>query len=159
MESYDLMILTHMKNKSELYIVRGVEVSEPILFSSALSKIIQYLDNPENKPIQSHNGIDIYFRTGNIFIFSFDIEEQRAMYKEAYENISWNPNWFVPRIGNFFERNGKYYFVWDYSDTTLDDISDATKNNDILYRWVVINPVIFWQADKVKNEVNDWLSK
>jgi hypothetical protein len=74
--------------KPEPYTVRGVQVSEPILFSSALSKIIQYLDNPGNKPIQSHNGIDIYFRTGNIFIFSFNTEEQRTTYKEAYENIS-----------------------------------------------------------------------
>ena len=137
------------------YTVRGIEVSEPILFSSALSKIIQYLDNPENKPIQSHNGIDIYFRIGNIFIFAFDTEEKRKTYTVASETLALENTWALPRIGNFFEKNGKYYFVGDYLDIKLADISDTTKTNWILYRWVVINPVIYKEQQQVKGLIQD----
>ena len=142
-------------NKPETYTVRGIEVSEPILFSSALSKIIQYLDNPENKPVNSHNGIEVYFRVGNIFIFAFDTEQKREEYKKAYENITWISYWFIPRIGNFFERNGKYYFVGDYSDTKLADMEDTTKTTDTLYRWVVINPVIYSEQEDIKSRVKE----
>lgn len=142
-------------NKSETYTVRGVEVSEPILFSSALSKIIQDLDNPAFKPVNSHNGIEVYFRVGNIFIFAFDTEQKREEYKRAYESMDWASHWFTPRIGNFFERNGKYYFVGDYLDTKLADVSDTTKNNNVLYRGVVINPVIFEEQSRVKRLTQD----
>lgn len=144
-------------NKPETYTVRGIEVSEPILFSSALSKIIQYLDNPENRPINSHNGIEVYFRVGNVFIFSFDTEEKREEYKKAYEELSSGTSWSFPRIGNFFEKDGKYYFVGDYSDAKLPDISDTTKTNWVLYRGVVINPVIYREQQQVKDLVQDSL--
>jgi hypothetical protein len=128
----------------------GVEVSSPILFSSAISKIFDYLDNPENKPIQSHDGVNVYFRVGNLFIFAFDTDEQRRAYQESYEKLTGSTQGYIPRIGNLFERNGKYYFVGDYSDTKLADISDTTKTNESLYRGVVINPVIFAEQMEVK---------
>lgn len=145
-------------NTQTLLTIDGITVNKPILLEAGVAIVFDFLDKPTTKPVNSHNWVEVFYYD-NLFIISFDADEKREEYKKAYENITWAPNWFVPRIGNFFERNNKYYFVWDYDDAKLADITDATKTNDIFYRWVVISPVIFWQENMVKNKVNKWLSK
>ena len=145
-------------NTQTLLTIDGITVNKPILLEAGVAIVFDFLDKPTTKPVNSHNWVEAFYYD-NLFIISFDADEKREDYKKAYENITWAPTRFVPRIGNFFERNNKYYFVWDYDDAKLADITDATKTNDIFYRWVVINPVIFWQENMVKNKVNKWLSK
>lgn len=138
--------------------VDDISVQSAILSRTWVAIVFDFLDKPNTKPINSHNWIDVFYYD-NLFILSFDTEEKREEYKKAYEDITWTPNWFIPRIGNFFERNDKYYLVGDYDDTKLADVTDTTQTNWVLYRWVVINPVIFWEEQRTRSRVNGGISQ
>lgn len=133
--------------------VDGIMVDHSILLEAGVAVVFDFLDKPTTTPVNSHNGIDVLYYD-NLFIFAFDTEEKREEYKKSYAGLTSSQNWFIPRIGNFFERNGKYYFVGDYDDKRLADISDTTKNNNILYRGVVINPVIYGELSNVKTKTD-----
>ena len=136
--------------------VDDIAVQSAILWRAWIAVVFDFLDKPTTTPVNSHNGIDIFYYD-NLFIFAFDTGEKREEYRKSYEGLASSQSWFIPRIGNFFERNGKYYFVGDYDDTKLADISDTTRNNNILYRGVVVNPIIYGEQDSVKTKVQSTL--
>ncbi len=136
--------------------VDDITVNHSILSEAGVAIVFDFLDKPTTTPVNSHNGIDVFYYD-NLFIFAFDTEEKREEYKNSYEGLTSSQSWFIPRIGNFFERNWKYYLVGDYDDTKLADITDAIKTNWVLYRWVVINPVIYWEYTKVQEQIKDTL--
>lgn len=138
--------------------VDNIAIQSAILWKAWIAVVFDFLDNPKNKPINSHNGIDVFYYD-NLFIFAFDTKEKREVYSEAFTSLINSPSGYIPRIGNFFERSGKYYLVGDYDDTRLADISDITKNNNVLYRGVVINPVISSEQEVVKTRTKSSLTK
>lgn len=136
--------------------VDDISIQSAILWRAWIAIVFDFLDKPTTKPVNSHNGIDVFYYD-NLFIFSFDTEEKRGTYHEAFSILTNSPSGYVPRIGNFFERNGKYFFVGDYDDTRLANISDTTETNWILYRGVVINPMIYKEQQQVSGFVQDSL--
>lgn len=136
------------------FTVDGITVNNPILLEAGMAIVFDFLDKATTKPVNSHNGIDVFYYD-NLFIFSFDTEEKRETYNKAFSTVTSSSNGYIPRIGNFFERNGKYYLVGDYDDTKLADVEDATKNTDVLYRGVVINPVIYAEQENVKSRIKE----
>lgn len=136
--------------------VDNISIQSAVLWKAWIAVVFDFLDNPNNKPVNSHNGIDVFYYD-NLFIFAFDTEEKRKDYEKAYTGLTSNPTGFIPRIANYFERNWEYYFVGDYDDTKLADISDITKTNDILHRGVVINPIIHREQENVKSKTQNSL--
>lgn len=134
--------------------VDDISIQSAILWRAWIAVVFDFLDKPTTTPVNAHNGINVFYYD-NLFIFAFDTVEKREEYTKSYEGVTSSQSWFIPRIGNFFERNGKYYFVGDYDDTKLADISDTTRSNNILYRGVVINPIIYGEQQQVKRLVQD----
>lgn len=134
--------------------VDNIAIQSAILWRAWIAVVFDFLDNLNNKPVNSHNGIDVFYYD-NLFIFSFDTAGKREIYNEVFSGLTSGCRGYVPRIGNFFERNGKYYLVGDYDDTKLADTSDTTKNNNVLYRGVVINPVIYGEQVSIKSRVQN----
>ena len=141
---------------TQIIVVDGIDIKNSILLESGIAIVFDFLDKPSTHPVSTTEGVEVFYYD-NLFIFTFDTEERREAYNDAFIGLTSSSNGYIPRIGNFFERNDKYYSVGDYDDTRLADVSDATKTNWILYRWVVINPVVFWEQQKVKTLVDKCL--
>jgi hypothetical protein len=67
--------------------VDDITVNHSILSEAGVAIVFDFLDKPTTTPVNSHNGIDVFYYD-NLFIFAFDTEEKREEYKNSYEGLT-----------------------------------------------------------------------